>query len=1466
MLGFALLFFVMGSSGSIAHAQSVAAARSFYQSAISGWGACSGCHISSVAVAPDSSSNPYPNHLNGSNNPSFISSALSSPAGKMYLSFGVAHAIPTASDLFLLSLYIGQYKAPAFSVANGAPALAMSVRSGALASKDVYPLLATNGSSGTAQDSNGVTGSSASNGSTSFSQSGASTSMVYQAAYTSTSGYTGSDSFSVSVVNPAGSDSRTIAVTVLGITSAGTASGYKGQAYSAGSPVYQVTSNDGTASNFSASGLPSGLNIDSTTGKITGTPTVTGAFSVTLGATINGSVNNGTVNKTLTLDVAGITNGATVTYTQNVAIAAFQITTYPASPSAYNLSGSLPSGLSFNSATGQISGTPTVAGSFPVTLQATTSAGLVSQLLTINVSSAGVPAISTSPALSPSPAISVVGIVGTPINTYQINATNPPITAGSYSASGLPPGLGVNTSTGAITGTPTSSGDYSVVLGATNLSGTGTLTVVMRVNATSAPIISSSATASGSVGVNATAYAITTNGANGPITGYSLVSGSLPPGLSLNTNTGVVSGIPTSSGVFVATLGATNSGNVTGLQSVTFTISPNAVPVISSPTNGTTAALALGVAITAINITASNPPLTGFAQTSGTLPAGLSFNASTGVISGTPNTPSGSVAVTFTASNAVGASAAVTVNFSVGAPAPAPCSVSTPLNNPKLIDLKACMFPTMSPSGFTVSVQPAHGTLSISGTNATYTPVNNFFGTDVFTAVAQFSGGSSSSAGAVSITVTGRPDPTQDKATTAIVAAQIDTSQQIMQSQISNFGRHMEALVQQATSRNIRLNNSPNVALTTRSSRNDGVVLKSSNTLSQLGSIGSSDPIQLPATNTPASLPLSNAVNVAAGQLGLSQNPLYNLASDFAQNRSVNLASLSQGFAEVVPSGMLPGPKVWAEGVISFGARDANGSVSASDFNSKGISVGVDRVLSDKLTVGMGIGYAQDTTNIGTDGTRNQARGYSLAVYGNYMTGERGYVQGMLGVGMLDFDMNRYVSAANAYAVSNRKGYQLFGSLGTGLEFREKVNMISPYVRLDFSADKLGENTETGAGSYSLTYYDQTNSALQGTLGLRGESTHATSFGWAIPRARVEWRQDLSNKSEAAMSYADQINGTRYAIASSGSQRGALVFGVGSEFLFRDGWAFGLDYQLSQVGNYESSYALRLKLIKELGAKGLPNLLQGVEQDFDDSNEIQVDAGYTWDDNITRAKLNSDIRADSIYTFNASQTRMFFLGGNSRLLLTGSAGGERFQTYNGLSNLNLTGEAALQYRADAEFDTPTYGLFFKATALKHQSSLRDGYKFAAGLTASRPMTDRITIFAALSNNRRSANSSVFQTVDTALRFNLDYSLRNNATVYLSGEYREGDIVSTGLSSLENITLAKVLVQDDAYMGGQFFSYRFGGSTVLATLGYNIGLGAKDSMDFSWRYVESTPTLRPTWASSPRSYTANQLSASYLMRF
>ena len=82
----------------------------------------------------------------------------------------------------------------------------------------------------------------------------------------------------------------------------------------------------------------------------------------------------------------------------------------------------------------------------------------------------GAPVISSSP--------TATGTVGTAFS-YQITASGSPT---SFGAIGLPTGLSVNTTTGAITGTPTTAGTSNVSISATNGSGTGTATLVITVS------------------------------------------------------------------------------------------------------------------------------------------------------------------------------------------------------------------------------------------------------------------------------------------------------------------------------------------------------------------------------------------------------------------------------------------------------------------------------------------------------------------------------------------------------------------------------------------------------------------------------------------------------------------------------------------------------------------------------------------------------------------------------------------------------------------------------------------------------------------------------------------------------------------------------------------------------------------------------------------------------------------------
>jgi phosphatidylinositol-3-phosphatase len=142
-------------------------------------------------------------------------------------------------------------------------------------------------------------------------------------------------------------------------------------------------------------------------------------------------------------------------------------------PTSFNATG-LPAGLSINTSTGRISGTPAAAGTSSITLSATNANGTGTATLSLTIASGTLPP----------PAIPVINS-GTSATaqvdrafSYQITATNNPT---SFNATGLPAGLSINKTTGLISGTPTAAGTSSITLSATNASGTGTATLTLTI-------------------------------------------------------------------------------------------------------------------------------------------------------------------------------------------------------------------------------------------------------------------------------------------------------------------------------------------------------------------------------------------------------------------------------------------------------------------------------------------------------------------------------------------------------------------------------------------------------------------------------------------------------------------------------------------------------------------------------------------------------------------------------------------------------------------------------------------------------------------------------------------------------------------------------------------------------------------------------------------------------------------------
>lgn len=263
----------------------------------------------------------------------------------------------------------------------------------------------------------------------------------------------------------------------------------------------------------------------------------------------------------------------------------------------------------------------------------------------------------------------------------------------------------------------------------------------------------------------------------------------------------------------------------------------------------------------------------------------------------------------------------------------------------------------------------------------------------------------------------------------------------------------------------------------------------------------------------------------------------------------------------------------------------------------------------------------------------------------------------------------------------------------------------------------------------------------------------------------------------------------------------------------------------------------------------------------------QIEASVTHDDNLTRGRSAAEKRSDQAYAVQLSRDGSFMIGPATRLTLSGSVGGEAFGHYDKLGRVFGEGQAALEYRASGAFSAPTFSLFARASGDAYRSTLRSGHRYAVGATVGAALTDRINVLGTLAYDGRQARSAVFTGRSRSARVNLDYAVSDTDTVYLAGDYRRGDTTATGLASLENIDIAKVFVDDDAFASDKLVSYRIEARTLVAVLGYNHGFSPKASFDVSWRHAVATPTLALPFATSlPNRYVANQLALSVLWRF
>ena len=316
--------------------------------------------------------------------------------------------------------------------------------------------------------------------------------------------------------------------------------------------------------------------------------------------------------------------------------------------------GMLPDGMSIDPSTGVLSGTPTVCGVFPITVDATDADAVhVSKPYTLNI---------VSPDGCPLKVANgnVKGEVGVPVTSQAlVSGGSPAYVIDTSGGDPLPAGLNINTATGVLSGTPVSAGVANVVLAVTDAASTqsfGTVAIDIVPAVGVAPIVLPS-------GTRGTPYTATTLTAINGIAPYrwAISAGSLPAGLSLDANTGTISGTPTVAGSFSVTFQVTDSLNaVAATPSLTVTIAqPVSISTLSLPS--ATVGQVYSASLTA---SGGKAPYS-WSLSAGSLPAGLTLSSG-GVISGTA-TVAGTFNPTFRVRDSNGAVSSKTLGLTVAA-------------------------------------------------------------------------------------------------------------------------------------------------------------------------------------------------------------------------------------------------------------------------------------------------------------------------------------------------------------------------------------------------------------------------------------------------------------------------------------------------------------------------------------------------------------------------------------------------------------------------------------------------------------------------------------------------------------------------------------------------------------------------------------------------------------------------------
>ncbi len=284
---------------------------------------------------------------------------------------------------------------------------------------------------------------------------------------------------------------------------------------------------------------------------------------------------------------------------------------------------------------------------------------------------------------------------------------------------------------------------------------------------------------------------------------------------------------------------------------------------------------------------------------------------------------------------------------------------------------------------------------------------------------------------------------------------------------------------------------------------------------------------------------------------------------------------------------------LFIDGRVNFGDKNETTDQPGFDFDTIGITVGIDYRLRDNFIIGGSLGYTQLESNFDHSLGTLDVDAWNGTLFATYFVADQFYVDALLSYGDSDYDSVRHIEYTDAGGTVQRTakgrtdGAQGSAGLSSGFDFNHGAWTFGPHAGTYYANVDTDELQEHGAAGLNLIVGDQNAKSFTLNGGAHVSRVFTPAWGVLIPHLRVDLVHEFEDSRErVTMGFAadpfsaDPLNPSpSFTLQTDKPDRDYVVWSAGLSAQFINGMAGFLNYQATQAYSdltlAEFTYGLR---------------------------------------------------------------------------------------------------------------------------------------------------------------------------------------------------------------------------------------------------------------------------------------------------